>query len=448
MEIFLALLGFFSLGLIVWLLLKDYTTPALAFISVSISVACILLILERLGFGVGVALGVKGGVFDIKTLVVFIKDGVKSVTDTAALFVFSILFFSVLNASGFFTKILNAFLSKMKANVYQVCILTVFIAAAVHLDGSGASTFLIVIPALLPIYERLGIRKTSMLLIITSAMGVMNVIPWGGPTLRAATNIGMDANLLWHHIIPIQIVGLVLSLLLAIWIAKIEIKRGAGAGNLSGINLNIEKSEHHNEKWFWLNLLVAIGVIGLLISGIIPSYICFMIGLVIILPLNYPNLKTAKKVLDRASAGAMLMYITLIGAGILIGVFDKSGIMEKMGVLILNFVPDYLGAYIPLMVGILAVPMAIIFCTDSYFYGVMPIVLSVTKAFGAEPLTIAIIMVIARNCATFISPVVPATLLGCGLAEVNIKDHIKRSFFYIWGISIICLIFAEVAGII
>lgn len=63
-----------------------------------------------------------------------------------------------------------------------------------------------------------------------------------------------------------------------------------------------------------------------------------MIGLAIILPLNYPNLKTAKKVLDRASAGAMLMYITLIGAGILIGVFDKSGIMEKMGVLILNFV--------------------------------------------------------------------------------------------------------------
>lgn len=55
MEIFLALLGFFSLGLIVWLLLKDYATPALAFIS--ISVACILLILEQLGFGVGAALG-------------------------------------------------------------------------------------------------------------------------------------------------------------------------------------------------------------------------------------------------------------------------------------------------------------------------------------------------------------------------------------------------------
>ncbi|EAL5963082.1 citrate transporter [Campylobacter jejuni] len=448
MEIFLALLGFFSLVLIVWLLLKDYTTPALAFINVSISVAILLLILEQLGFGVGAALGVKGGIFDVKTLVAFVKDGVKSVTNTAALFVFSILFFSVLNASGFFTKILNILLSKMKANVYQVCILTVFISAAAHLDGSGASTFLIVIPALLPIYERLGIRKTSMLLIITSAMGVMNVIPWGGPTLRAASIIGMDANLLWHHIIPIQIVGLILSLCLAIWIARIEIKRGAGTGNLSGIDFNIEKSEYHNEKWFWLNLIIAIGVIGLLVSGMFPSYVCFMIGLGIILPLNYPNLKIAKKVLDRASGSAILMYITLIGAGILIGVFDKSGIMGKMGALILNFIPDYLGTYIPLMVGILAVPMAIIFCTDSYFYGVMPIVLSITKAFGVEPLTIAIIMVIARNCGTFISPVVPATLLGCGLARVNIRDHIKMSFFYIWAISIICLIFAQIVGII
>lgn len=83
--------------------------------------AFVLLIFKKLGFGVSAALGVKERCFDIKTLVAFIKDGVKSVTDTAALFVFSILFFNVLNASGF-TKILNAFLSKIKANVYQVCI--------------------------------------------------------------------------------------------------------------------------------------------------------------------------------------------------------------------------------------------------------------------------------------------------------------------------------------
>ncbi|RAX55846.1 SLC13 family permease [Helicobacter sp. 10-6591] len=448
MEIFLALLGFLSLGLIVWLLLKDYTTPAIAFIGVSMIVAGLLLLLEKLGFGIGVALGVKGGVFDIATLVVFIKDGVKSVTNTAALFVFSILFFSVLNASGFFTKIINACLNKMSANVYKVVILNVFIVVLAHLDGSGASTFLIVIPALLPIYEYLGMRKTSMLLVTAAAMGVMNVIPWGGPTLRAASIIGIDPNLLWQQIIPIQIVGLFLALALALWVAKCEVKRGAGANNLSGVNFSIQKSEFNNERWFWINLVVLIGVITLLVMRVFPSYVCFMIGLCIVLPLNYPNLKIAKKVLDQSSAGAMLMYITLMGAGILIGVFDKSGIMKQMGAFILDFVPNGLGVYIPWIVGFLAVPMAIIFCTDSYFYGIMPIVLSITQAFGVDPMTIAIIMVVARNCATFISPVVPATLLGCGLAQVNIKDHIKRSFFYIWGISIICLVFAGIMGII
>ena len=317
-----------------------------------------------------------------------------------------------------------------------------------HLDGSGASTFLIVIPALLPIYEYLGMRKTSMLLITAAAMGVMNVIPWGGPTLRAASIIGTDPNLLWQQIIPIQIVGLFLALALALWVARCEVKRGAGANNLSGVNFSVQKSEFNNERWFWVNLLVLIGVITLLVMRVFPSYVCFMIGLCIVLPLNYPNLKIAKKVLDQSSAGAMLMYITLMGAGILIGVFDKSGIMKQMGAFILDFVPNDFGVYIPLMVGFLAVPMAIIFCTDSYFYGIMPIVLSITQAFGIDPMTIAIIMVVARNCATFISPVVPATLLGCGLAQVNIKDHIKRSFFYIWGISIICLVFAGIMGII
>lgn len=447
MDVFIALLGFFSLGLIVWLLFKDYTTPALAFISVSLGVAVVLLILQNFGFEVGKALNVKGGVYDISTLVNFVKDGVKSVVDTAALFVFSILFFSVLNASGFFTKILNAFLSKMKASVYQVCVLTVFIAAVVHLDGSGASTFLIIIPALLPIYEKLGMQRSSLLLISGMAMGIMNVIPWGGPTLRAASNIGMDPNLLWHQIMPIQFVGLVLSLITAIWVARIEVKRGAG-GNLEGVNLGIEKGEYHNEKFFWVNLVILLCVIALLVSGIIPSYLCFMIGLCIVLPLNYPDFKTAKKILERESSSAMLMYVTLIGAGILIGIFDKGGIMAKMGTLILDFIPNSMGAYIPFIVGLLAAPMAIIFCTDSYFYGVMPVVLSVTKAFGVDPVSVAIIMVVARNCTTFMSPVVPAALLGCGLARVNIKDHIKRSFFYYWAFSVLCLIFAKLSGIV
>ncbi|MGX8706831.1 MAG: citrate transporter, partial [bacterium] len=40
-----------------------------------------------------------------------------------------------------------------------------------------------------------------------------------------------------------------------------------------------------------------------------------------------------------------------------------------------------------------------------------------------------------------------ATLLGTGLAEVDIKDHIKASFMYVWGFSFLCMLFAIVIGL-
>jgi len=61
---------------------------------------------------------------------------------------------------------------------------------------------------------------------------------------------------------------------------------------------------------------------------------------------------------------------------------------------------------------------------------------------------IAVAMVVCRNCATFISPMVPATLLGVGLADVDIKDHIKFSFLWVWGFSIICMLIGAIVGII
>ena len=92
-------------------------------------------------------------------------------------------------------------------------------------------------------------------------------------------------------------------------------------------------------------------------------------------------------------------------------------------------------------------PLALAFDTDSYFYGMLPVMIGIGQAFGVNALPIAVAMVVCRNCATFISPMVPATLLGTGLAEVEIKDHIKASFLYVWGFSILCMLFAALFGI-
>ena len=112
-----------------------------------------------------------------------------------------------------------------------------------------------------------------------------------------------------------------------------------------------------------------------------------------------------------------------------------------------GILPAALGKNLPLVIGFLSVPLALAFDTDSYFYGLMPVIIGIGQAFGVEALPIAVAMVVCRNCATFISPMVPATLLGTGLADVDIKDHIKSSFFYVWIFSILCMLFAILIGV-
>jgi CitMHS family citrate-Mg2+:H+ or citrate-Ca2+:H+ symporter len=102
---------------------------------------------------------------------------------------------------------------------------------------------------------------------------------------------------------------------------------------------------------------------------------------------------------------------------------------------------------LPIVIGVLSVPLALAFDTDSYFYGMLPIMIAIGAGYGIAALPVAVAMVVCRNCATFISPMVPATLLGVGLADVDIKDHIKASFLYVWGFSILCMIFAVIFGI-
>ena len=125
----------------------------------------------------------------------------------------------------------------------------------------------------------------------------------------------------------------------------------------------------------------------------------------------------------------------------------KTSVVSNMAGIISMILPASLGQHLPLVIGLLSVPLALCFDTDSYFYGMLPVMIAIGASFGVEAFPIAVAMVVCRNCATFISPMVPATLLGIGLADVDIKDHIRASFGYVWVFSILCMIFAVIMGI-
>ncbi len=59
------------------------------------------------------------------------------------------------------------------------------LALVAHLDGSGAVTFLVTVPAVLPLYDRLGLDRRVLACVVSLAAGV-NFLPWTGPVLRAS----------------------------------------------------------------------------------------------------------------------------------------------------------------------------------------------------------------------------------------------------------------------
>ena len=283
----------------------------------------------------------------------------------------------------------------------------------------------------------------------------------------------MEAGALWNTIIPIQIFGIILALAHAVLTGFQEKKRGAGLPEGATLDLAESKSDEEKElarpKLFAFNLILTIAVIAMLIWDVFPSYVPFMLGVATALFVNYgATAKMHKKIINLHAGPALMMCSTLMGAAILMGILTtsfilKDGKLVAAGVkvmevdvpsvvrclagIIQSILPAAIGQHLPLVIGILSVPLALAFDTDSYFFGMLPVIIAIGQSFGVEALPIAVAMVVCRNCATFISPMVPATLLGTGLADVEIENHIKASFLYVWGFSILCMLFAIVVGI-
>ncbi len=449
------ILGFLCIAVIVVVLFQSRTVPSIAFIVFPAILAIALVI---------------GGYYNLDQIGDLVKAGFSSTGPTAALFVFSVLYFGIMTDAGMFDVIIGKLMKLVGDNVIGVTVMTAVIALIGHLDGGGASTFCIVVPSMLPVYKKMHMRPTTLLRVAVMAMGILNLMPWAGPTMRAATVLGIEPASLWHTLLPIQIFGIVIVLAHAVLAGWQEQKRGAGlAGKLAQTEGTItltndvpaaaeDTSDLARPKLFVFNILLTVGVIALLIKGWFPDYLPFMLGVAVALFVNYGfTAKMHKKIINLHAGPALMMCSTLMGAAVLMGILVKSvtgadgneipSVVTCMADIITMILPAVLGRHLPIVIGVLSVPLALAFDTDSYFYGMLPVMIGIGEGFGIDPIHIAIAMVVCRNCATFISPMVPATLLGVGLADVDIKDHIKNSFLYIWGFSILCMIFAIVFGI-
>ena len=382
----------------------------------------------------------------------FIKEGVKTTTNNGILFIFSVIYFGVMSDTGMFDVIVNFLVKKAGNNVIAVTVATAIIATIAHLDGTTATTVLITIPALYPVYKAMKIDTKILLCLTGACMGVMNLLPWGGPVARAATVLSMDANDLWHILIPIQIVGLIFNIVVAVLLGMLAIKQGAGAGKGEKVEQDQKRKDEESAlrrpKLLFFNLALTIALIAVLSAGLVTSYVAFMIALSLALAVNYPNLKTQDKLVKKHAPAALIISATLFSAGAMVGIFDGTGMLTEMANAIMSIIPGFLGQFIHIIFGILALPLGLCIGTDAYFYGIMPLVMQVGETYGVASLSTALTMVIGKNLALMVSPLVPATYLAIGLTDVELKDHMKFSIPIYWGISIVMLVIGVILGIV
>lgn len=428
-----AFVGFVMIVAIVVLLLKGKMSPIVVLSVVPAAAALIL------GYN---PVDVAG----------FIKTGIGTTTSNGILFIFSVIYFGVMSDTGMFDVIVQKLVKLAGNNVIAVTVATALIATIAHLDGTTATTVLITIPALYPVYKKMNIDPKILLCLTGACMGVMNLLPWGGPVARAATVIGMDANDLWHILIPVQLLGLVANVAVAVLLGMMAVKKGAGQGKGEVVEVD-EKAKQEEDalrrpKLLIFNLLLTIALLAVLSSGIVTSYVAFLLALSIALAVNYPDLKLQDKLIKKHAPAALIISATLFAAGAMVGIFDGTGMLTEMANVIIAIIPDFLGKFLHIIFGILALPLGLCIGTDAYFYGIMPLVIEVGSTYGIASLSTAIAMIVGKNLALMVSPLVPATYLAIGLTNTELKDHMKFSIPIYWGVSVVMLFLAVVIGVV
>ena len=430
----LALLGVATIAVLLAAIMLNWLSPLVALVLVPTAAALIG------GFGLATA--------------GFIAHGLSAIAPVAAMFVFAILYFGIITDAGVLDPIIRRILRAMGGKPTRVVMGTTLLALLVHLDGSGAVCFLVVIPTLLPLYEHLKMDRRVLACAASMAAGV-NFLPWTGPTLRAAAVLHISPADIFRPMIGVQLTGLVFIFSASWWLGRREKKRlSAQAIAADHVLLPDPVSSPERERLkrphlFWANVLLTIAVLGVMISGAVEPALVFMIGTAVALVLNSRDPAEQRARIDAHARAALMMASILFAAGAFTGILSGSGMLSAMANTAVSHIPHRAAAFIPAGLGVISMPLSLLFDPDSYYFGVMPVIAKVYSGLGGAPITIAQASLLGQMTTGFpVSPLTPATFLVCGLSGIELGAHQRFCIPFLFAASIVMTAAAVAFGVI
>ena len=378
-------------------------------------------------------------------------DGLVRVAPTGIMIVFAIFYFGLMLEVGLFEPMVNKLVRFVKGDPLKVVVATAFLTIMVALDGDGATTFMITISAMLPLYERLKMRRLVLSGTICLAAGVMNIIPWGGPTARAMTILKLDSLVIFNPVIPAMVIGLVWVFCVAFYFGMQERKR-LGIQSLDfeyKHELTEEEAAIRRPNLIWFNLVLTLILVVALIIAVMPLPILFMIAYAIALVVNFPNPKDQMARITAQGNNVVFVASMIFAAGIFTGILTGTKMIGAMSQTLVSLIPTALGPFLSLIVAVTSMPLSLVFTPDAYYFGVMPIISQTASAFGIEPAQIGRAAILGQMTTGFpLSPLTASTFILVGMSGVELGDHQRFIFKWAFGSTIVMTIVAWVMGVI
>ena len=450
----LVALGLLMVAVFMFLIMSKRATPVVGLIAVPIAF--------------GLAAGAGLGIGDM------ITDGMKALAPTAALLFFAIIFFGIMIDVGLFDPLVRLLLRIVRDDPMRLVVGTAVLAMVVSLDGDGSTTFIIVTSALLPLYLKLRVSPVVLTVVAGLANGAMNIVPWGGPTARAAAALGVSPSDVFVPMIPAMLVGLVVVLLFAMQLGLSERRRigslvltsepllvaaGACRGRTGSGNSDEARSASGGSggagsddedrvvdgldterptlrpKLFWFNAILTVALLVTLVIDVLPIPILFMVAGAIALTVNFPPVKEQQEAITRHSSSIVSVVAMVFAAAVLIGVFQGTGMVEAMAHWLLEIIPSALGPHLAVVTGVLSLPFTFFMSNDAFYFGVMPVLAEAASTYGIAPAEMARASITGQTF-HMQSPLVPAILLLVTLAGVPLANHHKK---VLWRAALVSL---------
>ena len=483
----LVVLGFAMIAVFMALIMTKKLTPVLALIIVP----------TIFGLFAGAGLGIGP----------MVMTSLKSMAPTAALLMFAIVYFGLMIDVGLFDPLVKFILRKLGNDPAKVVLGTAILAAAVSLDGDGSTTFILTTAAMLPVYLRLGLSPVVLTGVAGLANGTMNILPWGGPTARAATALKIDVNDVFVPMVPSLIAGLAIVMLFSWRLGLRERRRlaverpelwgpeaggsagsagaagGASSGGASnGGGLGAPKGSRttpgggvalldapelvdqmdsamadtaldpHRKslrpKLFWFNLALTVGIMVLLVADVLPLAYVFMVGAAVALVVNFPRVKDQAAQLIAHAPSVVAVVSMVMGASVLTGVLTgkigETTIVTEMSNWLVSVIPADAGPFMAVITGILSIPMTFFMSNDAFYFGVLPVLSETAAHYGIGAADKARASITGQPF-HLQSPLVPAILLLVSLAKVELGDHHK---LVLWRTAVISLVMLAVGVLV